>query len=86
MAKVTALEEILNQLDSAIGDVLDKPEQRLPIYIGRVTVGRIPEGLVEVEMRGSKAGSWWMLVVGGQCKGKIQSGHSLPGGLGIFNP
>ena len=86
MAKVVALEEILKQLDGAVEEIFEKPDARLPIYIGRVTVGRIPEGLVEVEMRGSKAGSWYMLVVGGLYKGKIQSGQTLPGGFGIFNP
>jgi len=86
MAKVTALEEILSQLDGAVEEQMDKPEIRLPIYIGRVTVGRMPEGLVEVEMRGSKSGPWWMLIVGGQYKGKIQSGQPLPGDFGTFNP
>jgi len=86
MAKVTALNDILNQLEDAVGEQLDGPENRLPVYIGRVTVGRIPEGLVEVEMRGAKTGSWWMLIVGGRYAGKIQGGQSLPGSLGTFNP
>lgn len=85
MAKVEALNQILDQVDDGVSEQLSNMEHKLPVYIGRITVGTSPEGLVEVEMRGAKTGSYYMLVIGGKYRGKIHNGQNLPAGLGVFN-